>query len=394
MHHSASPSLPALLVLSILVAVAPQPVRAETVDIDCFAEADDVDRDGYARNGAPTVRIGVDETKKLYCPAGYVRKKGDCDDNESTVHPNAPEIGFNDQDDNCKQGADEPELVYFPNGNQNTQTSFSIRVRIASHELLDYGSSLAYEVEFADLAATGLSARTPKRFVGVLPSDHAFDAPVTGLAPARVYRARLHFYETISTESRLRGRLLRTTRFEALEIESDWYYSATDGDGLLEDARLDLLLEGFYQLSESDRGRIGYMGTVRRDGTRFGAAAAERWCSEFYSWLGSSQFYQISLAHNVTGVIWWFLNHGQFHSGSAPARTIAKRADYVAVDTTGDGDANHSTMFLAYDVTLDKVWVLEGNDGNAVRVNPRAVGPALRGVGHLTNSGLIWFNLF
>jgi len=391
MAHSKLRSLPAFLTLAILVtgaATLPRAADAETVDIDCFAAADDADGDGYARKDAPRVVKTVDEDKKLYCPAGYVRKAGDCDDTRMYVHPNAPEFAFNLMNEDCDTLTDEPELVYFPNGNQNTSTSFSIRVKIASSFLLSQGSALAYEVEYADLAATALPTRTAKRMVGTLPSDYAFDAPVTGLAPARVYQARLHFYKATAGKALVGGRLVKTTTWTELGVQSELYYSATKGDGQLEDARLDLLLDGFYQLSESNRGRIGYRGTVKRDGTRFGAATGERWCSEFYTWLASAQFYQIGIYNTVGGVMWWFMTESQYHSGSAKVRTVAERADYIPVDTDGDGEANHSTLFVAYDVTLDKVWTLEGNDGNYVRLNPRSIGSSLLGVGHLTPRAL------
>jgi hypothetical protein len=190
------------------------------------------------------------------------------------------------------------------------------------------------------------------------------------------------------------GKLVRGTSYTSLDVSSEWYFSATAGEGMLEAARLDLLLDGFYQLSESDRGQIGYMGFVKRDGTRFGAATGERWCSEFYTWLAKAQFYQIGIYSTVSGVMWWFASEAQYHPGSAAVTSVADRADYIPVDTDGDGEANHSTMFLAYDLTTGKAWTLEGNDGNYVRVNQRSIGPALKGVGHLTAGALTIVNLF
>jgi hypothetical protein len=398
MFHPTIRSFLALLTLTLttlaaVAGLAPRTAAAETVAIDCYAAADDADGDGYARPGAPEIERFVDEDKKLYCPGDYVIKSGDCDDTRLWVHPHAPEFPFNLSDEDCDGTADEPALVYFPNGNQNTQTGFSIRVKLASSALVAVGSALAYEVEYADLAASAFSQRTPKRLVGVLPSDYAFDAPVAGLAPARVYRARLHFYRAVPGKALVKGKVIATTTYSPLGVASEWYYSATKGSGLLEDARLDLLLDGFFQLSESDRGRIGYRGTAAPDGTRFYAGPKERWCSEFYTWLASAQFHQISIYSTVSGVWWWFVSEAQYHPGFEAIAEVGERADWIPVDTDGDGDANHSTMFLAYDPSIGKVWTLEGNDGNYVSVRSRALGAPLQGVGHLTTNALAILHL-
>jgi hypothetical protein len=377
-----------LMTLAAGAALPPRPAVAETVAIDCYAAADDADGDGYARSGAPKIEMSVNEDKKLDCPGDYVIKSGDCDDTRPWTHPHAPEFSFNLTDEDCDAVTDEPQLVYFPNGNQNTKTAFSIRVKLASSALVAVGSALAYEVEYADLAASAFPLRTPKRVVGALPSDYAFDASVTGLAPAHVYRARLHFYRASPGKTLVNGKVVATTTYSPLGVASEWYYSATKGSGLLEEARLDLLLDGFYQLSESDRGRIGYRGTAAPDGTRFHAAPRERWCSEFYAWLAGAQFYQISIHGTVAGVWWWFVSEAQYHPGFEAIAEVGERADWIPVDTDGDGEANHSTMFLAYDPSTLKVWTLEGNDGNYVHVRTRSLNASLDGVGHLTANAL------
>ena len=385
--------LSALLALVTLLAfcvVAPRAARAGTTEIDCFDDDYDADGDGYATNDAPIVKLDVDDAKKLYCPSGYVRKDGDRDGTRPEVHPHAPEIAFNNRDDDLDYKTDEPELVYFPNGNQNTATSFSIRVRLASAALASKGSRLAYEVEYADLAATGLPIKTPKRGVGTLPSDFAFDAPVVGLQPARVYRAKLNFYEASTPPPTLGGRPTRVTpTYTSLGVESEWYFTATAGDGGMEAARTELLLEGFYQLAESDAGRIGYMGSVKRDGTRFGAGAKERWCTEFYSWLAGAHFWTLS-ASTVAGQIAWFQSYGKWAPGADAVVELGKRGDYVPYDTPDDGDTagDHSMMLLAYDATTGKIWTLEGNWGNYVVVKERAVDASLKGVGRLPSVAL------
>jgi hypothetical protein len=382
----------ALALAIALAGVGPQAAAAATVEIDCYDERYDGDRDGYAESGAPKETKNVEEEKKLHCPDGYVKKAGDCDDALDFVHPHAPEIGFNLRDDDCDGSMDETQVVHLKNGNQNGKTSFSIRVRLGHWALINLGSSLAYEIEYSDLAASAVPLVTPKRPVGTLPSDYTFDAPLAGLQPARVYRARLNFYKATTTTVLALGKRTVRTSYTSLEKSSEWYYSATDGDGDLEEARSDLLLDGFYELSESDRGRVGYRGTADRDGTRYGAAPKERWCSEFYVWLAESRFWQIGYATNVPSVITWFAVYREWYPGSASVPSVGRRADYVAVDVSGDGVADHSTMFLAYDPTTARVWTLEGNDGNYVTVRQRPVDGALRGVGHLAAPALLASN--
>jgi hypothetical protein len=382
-----------LLALALLGPGLPaSPAAAgEMVFIDCYPEAEDDDGDGYAKKYTPATQMRVPEEQKLSCPDDWVAKEGDCDDSLDFVHPNAPEIAFNLRDDNCQGGMDEPQLVYLTNGNQNTKTSFSIRVKAGHWALTAQGSSLAYRIEYADLAASALVLYTPYRLVGALPSDSVFDAPLAGLAPARVYHAKVHFYKATTTTAVILGRPSRRTTYTSLGISTDWYFSTTDGEGDLEEARSDLVLDGFYELSESDRGRVGYRGTAKRDGTRYGAAAKERWCSEFYVWLARSRFWQIAYASNVPGIVSWFSLYREYHPHfpfTTELAEVAERADYVAIDEDGDGDADHSTMFLAYDLTTGKVWTLEGNKGNYVRVKERVPDLEIRGLGHLTDVAL------
>ena len=238
----------------ILGVAGPPPgaARAGTVPKFCYLAANDTDGDGFAATGEGKT-LEVDEHKKLYCPeeyqgVAYVSEKGDCDDTRSTIHPYAPEVAFNGVDEDCDDPdeADEPELVYFKNGNQNTQTSFAIRVRLRDAYLVGFGASLAYEVEFYDLAATSptFKRKTPTRTVGALSSDYAFDAVVTGLQPARVYKAQLRFYRVVTSTVIERGVRTRRTTFEDIHRSSPEYYTTTAGSGILEDARTDAAAPG------------------------------------------------------------------------------------------------------------------------------------------------------
>lgn len=390
-RRNACPRLIAALFAATGLGIAP-PASAETMNITCYPASSDVDGDGYAGSGAEGESMEVDVHDHMVCPAPYRTEKSDCDDTRADVHPQAPELGFNGRSDDCDGFVDELELVYSPNGRQNTDTSFQIRARYRSWELLMGGSSIYYEVEVADLAASEWSWRTPKRAVGSLAADGTFDAPVTGLLPTRVYRARFHFYRRVVTETKkltgpLAGRISVNVTYTELGQPSEWYHTTTTGPDETSQARTRILLEGFYQLDESDRGRVGYWGSADRDGTRYGAGRNEMWCSEFYVWLAKPVLWEIGWMTNVSGLIDWFQMFGEFHPGSAAATTVARRADYVPLDLSGsDGKGDHSAMFLAYDTTVPagpRMWVLEGNAGNHVRVSKYSINDRIVGIGHV-----------
>jgi hypothetical protein len=94
-------------------------------------------------------------------------------------------------------------------------------VKAGHWALTAQGTALAYRVEVADLAASVASTFTPYRLVGALPSDAVFEAPVTGLAPARVYRAKVHFYKASSTTVVVLGRPSRRTTYTELGIPTE-----------------------------------------------------------------------------------------------------------------------------------------------------------------------------
>jgi hypothetical protein len=157
---------------------------------------------------------------------------------------------------------------------------------------------------------------------------------------------------------------------------SDWYYTTTDGLSTVEQARTAILLRGFKELDESERGRVGYRGSVQKNGTRYGASTYEKWCSEFYVWVTKPYLnYNTSpfvTPTNVDGLILFFKLRGTYY-GSAPfplsgRSPIAGRGDYMPVN-----DKTHSTMLLGIDSATSTVWTLEGNHGNRVGVDRRAI---------------------
>ena len=94
------------------------------------------------------------------------------------------------------------------------------------------------------------------------------------------------------------------------------------------------------------------------DGTRYGADKGELWCSEFCdrSLPGSSD----GAPSNVSSVLSFFSGYlSRVYSPSHNRPEKAKRGDYLALDTNGDGSPNHSAMFLAFDHARGKMWTLK-----------------------------------
>lgn len=84
--------------------------RCNYIDDDCDGEQDegllktyyrDQDSDGY---GSTT------STQACNTPSGYVSLSGDCNDNNSSIRPNATEMCGNELDDNCNDAVDEPSV--------------------------------------------------------------------------------------------------------------------------------------------------------------------------------------------------------------------------------------------------------------------------------------------
>ena len=351
----------AALVTVVAMIVFAMPAVASTTK-DCYPVSADADGDGYAKSGTTSVPVTV-SSSALKCPSGYVTAADDCNDTNAAIHPYQEEIEFNGVDDNCSNGVDEAKAEYSAAGNENTTTGFKMKVLVKDAAILAVTTGLYVEPEVSTLVGSANSAywiRLPKRLVKVSALQPYTTVDVSGLQPSTVYQARVRFYRSgFAGYSQVGG-------------VSDWYFTSTTGVGEVEQARTSILLRGFKELDESNRGRVGYLGTVNSDGKRYGASGNEKWCSEFYVWVTKPYLNYTStpfgLPTNVSGVIMFFQMRSTYYSspvlplsGRAP---IAKRGDYMPVK-----DKSHSTMLLA--IEGDRVWTLEGNSGNRVKIGNR-----------------------
>jgi hypothetical protein len=65
----------------------------------------------------------------------------------------------------------------------------------------------------------------------------------------------------------------------------------------------------------------------------------------------------------ISELVEYFEGRDCYTAVSNPSDFIdfACRGDFVALDTNGDGDRNHSAMILAHDISTGILWTLDGN---------------------------------
>jgi hypothetical protein len=382
----------ALFLAVSLVGVVP--AEAGTTTINCYPASQDADGDGYANGAAVAVAVTVDTSKTMVCPSGYVNYDTDCDDTNANRHPFRDEIAFNGIDDNCDGRVDETQFEYSATGNGNTTSGFAMKAIVNDASILAASANLYVEVELASLHSSAYPTTLPRTRVTDLGPGYPFTTvAVSGLTGTTPYRARLRFFKPVFPPPLgAYGGVVTKIAPTYVQVggESDWYYTTTDGDGSISKARTKILLKGIKEYDESNRGRVGYRGTVKRDGTRYGASTNEKWCSEFYVWVTKPflqyTFFGFTLSPTtVEGVVSFYELYGDYHAASE-ILTLGKRGDYMPADTDGDGSQNHSTMFLAVDYSSSpaRVWTLEGNSGNRVVIRTRTTASELMfGLGHI-----------
>ena len=370
-------ALPALIFVgAMLMVLMAQPAHAGTYDIQCWkASLFDLDNDGYADMHAHSddrESVVADAAERLNCPAGYVKARGDCDDNNAKVHPRQYEMFGNGIDDNCNGLVDEPQIRYFPNGAANTSAGFTMKYYVRDQAVLNAFQSpfysLSYMIEYQELSNTAQTFTTPVQELTNFSNYGAhsrFDVRLSGLKANTVYRARVQLYRTARFQlwDKRNKRISAIPRSYPIGDVSEWYYTSTDGETKLERERTDVVLRGLYEYFLSEHQALtGYRGINYLDGTRYGADKGELWCSEFYSWAVGTQSFTMGHRSNISSLLSFFSAHfARVFSPSQNRLEKAERGDYLALDTNDDGDTNHSAMFLAYDDALDAMWTLEGN---------------------------------
>ena len=346
--------------------------------IKCFSVDQDTDRDGYARVGAVSevFEVGVDKgAEKLTCPAEYVPAAGDCNDHNATIHPYRVEVPFNGKDDNCNGERDESTYLYSSRGFENTDRSFKIKVKINNFWVILNQNYLYAKVRYVKLRDTILDETessvysegswTKVRVYRKSRYDYRVDLKVLGLESGELYRAQVKFARKVTYVNPQYDRITREVYTPITDFGETYYYTLTKSNSLKSSSeREKILLHGFTEYSYQEKGYIGQNGKLYLNGTRYYADKDEYWCTEFYAWL---------LDKGLPGVdaraITWIPNLVDFfgenyHEVSSPADLDgAKYGDFISMYGAG-----HTTMFLVPTRRPNEYWMLEGNNGNRVKI--------------------------
>lgn len=266
------------------------------------------------------------------------------------------------------------EPTYVASGHGNTVSSFQMFIQVNSTQIAGMNNLYA-NVQYAPLSESNnlVTTATEKVTLGQIVSANKkyVSFTVRGLRETTVYRARLNLYRRQGTSSVHVG-------------SSGFYYTTTLGNDPKSLVRNRMVLKGLNEFFASERGLVGQNGSQFVDGTKYGADRGEAWCSEFYSWVGKGNLKHIAGLSSFKKLIEYFRVGNGLHNRSA-IPTLARRGDYLAMDTDGVNGTNHSGMFLAFEKASDGefVWTLEGNSGNKIKVHRRPFNQVFTHLGHI-----------
>lgn len=198
---------------------------------------------------------------------------------------------------------------------------------------------------------------------------------VGGLSAGTVYRFSVKLYWVLSNGVKY-----------YFGDRSEWYYSVTYDTTQKSKARSAIVLRALKQYGDSLFGRVGYNGSLYRDGTRYGADVGEYWCSEFYSWSTRDKLKFMSGRQNVDSLLQYFRAYLSLYEPSKIRFSKSYRGDYLAIGAVGVDNETHSGMFLAYEPGQDRVWTIEGNIDDKVEVMwwRTPTGDEIKKVGYIT----------
>ena len=341
---------------------------ADLGDRETFTIVENDELPGWTDYGLSFFRL-VRRKERMTCPTGWVKARGDCDDDDPDTHPRQFEIFGNGKDDNCNGLVDEPSFEYRPTGNNNNRTNFDIGFTINNQDVVNAIDSrfinVKVKIEYQKLKDTEeleSQIKDLKSYYSYWSSYKYGEVNLNGLSPNTVYRARVQF---VRASYRYVGGVLSVSH-ENIGDPSGWYYSTTNGRSQLNKARTKILLKGFHQFYESDHhSLIGYLGADTKDGMRYGADEGENWCAEFYGWLLTPFLEGVAHTPWVSHISSYFAARGleKENPSNSNIKYHMMRGDFVgiATDKSDPNKATHAAMFLAYDKHLDAIWTLDGN---------------------------------
>jgi hypothetical protein len=319
--------------------------------------------------------------------AGWAESAGDCDDDDPAVHPFRAEAARNAADDDCSGDIDEARAVFSATGNNNTSSSFSITVKLASAAELDAAAAnnLKATIYYRALANASAGWIAAPRQTAVITSSYASTTAtvtLTGLAPLTVYEARLAFYRNNGTFIQP----MSCAGAPPMCTNSDAYYTITKPAGSdlpVKTARYDVVLSALSEYGYFRTSAPGSWDTSLQYHYDL-ESPHEPWCSEFYATSTRASLAAMNPCDSEAGVPSWcdihesspaesstFAVHDWFADADhglviedATVTDVAasKPGDWFGVNATDiQTYGQHSQMFLAYDPAVGEYWFVEGN---------------------------------
>lgn len=185
--------------------------------------------------------------------------------------------------------------------------------------------------------------------------------------PGTPYQIRLHFYDL--------SRGSEAPRYVGTSAQT--YYMVTDGvNDELVSARARILMRGFGELSDWDRGRYDRSKRYTED-------SGSGWCHLFYDWVVKPDLYTRERSQYTHYNSSYWSKYDAVHSGSDVARMNETAPVHGDFFRTG----SHAAMIIAFDQATGKFRTLEGNFNNSVELYRRSPGE-LSWVGHIQESML------
>ena len=351
---------------------------------ECYHPQDDHDCDGYAVEGATGYWLGVDKYD-LHCPSPFVDEEGDCNDNNANIHPRNRETGgYYGCDDDCDGQTDEPDFVPYESWQSTYHSTsylrYTFQLNYIWHQIAHIWGHLWYRTVSYRLKNSSAPIYGSFTKLPAVDPDEAED-PITIYVPVShrttVYKTKIEFYFG--------------SQWAEFPPHSEYHYATTShASNVVSRTRTTILQRGFNEFNLSKLGLVGYRGAWSTDGRRYGASTNELWCSEFYATLTGDLLDDTANSNTVSDLIDDFDDNDNYY-GANRIDDLGTRADYMPQGPSDTNDKVHSTMFLALDTseTPAKVWTLEGNSGNKVRIRTYEVDSGfLKGLGHISTSQL------